>query len=693
MKDKNAENIMEWRKAILKLPDQKFFDLMTFYLGEIKTPFNKQNLIDDLSAFLRKESVQEKIFLRISISETYLIACILLLQKATFEFLRKFFKNDCNQYQLQELLANLEQRLIIFTQEKNGENVYTVNPYLLRKFEPLAKLETFLVPTCSAPQNASANLLNSINILSAYSFFLHNVNCVKLNGELRKKVFERVENIFILYRDNLLAFNYLLRAFLNLSLFTNSDKGLQENANAWKKFYQLSLFEMQCYIVVAASGNYCEKYLNLLAKTFAEFFTHLDTTRLYETADLEKAFSLLQENLNTAFVDTEIHNEDNNEHEVFFNSNENKRTIIEAAKMFGLFTGDENHLTANPNLNEHDTHKTILVSPSFEVTVFPSNDFASLLPLAAALNPSSVQTTAVFELSRKTCGLFFESKGNDETLRKIFLENITGNLPQNIDISLQHWYQNFSAVKLYSGVVAVIAKEKCALFENQMPLHNLVEKKLTDNVFVLRSVNIDDIKEMLESAGLECLVEKSQKGFNPVIPCNLKSFSDIESTLQILNFDTENLTKKIILKNDFLKQKNEMLKIVDKEKKELFAKVESLCFEKSEKDFLHEQIRRNIIFDETQITAKNIKFDAVQVSVLDYTAKVRLCESAVLQNKKLEITVDSHGAHRTFYCTPVEVKKSPEKDILKLIMQHDEKAKSLDISKIAKIKIVKDAIF
>ena len=68
MKDKNAENIMEWRKAILKLPDQKFFDLMTFYLGEIKTPFNKQNLIDDLSAFLRKESVQEKIFLRISIS-------------------------------------------------------------------------------------------------------------------------------------------------------------------------------------------------------------------------------------------------------------------------------------------------------------------------------------------------------------------------------------------------------------------------------------------------------------------------------------------------------------------------------------------------------------------------------------------------------------------------------------------------
>ena len=226
-----------------------------------------------------------------------------------------------------------------------------------------------------------------------------------------------------------------------------------------------------------------------------------------------------------------------------------------------------------------------------------------------------------------------------------------------------------------------------------MPLHNLVEKKLTDNVFVLRSVNIDDIKEMLESAGLECLVEKSQKVFNPVIPCNLKSFSDIESTLQILNFDTENLTKKTILKNDFLKQKNEMLKIVDKEKKELFAKVESLCFEKSEKDFLHEQIRRNIIFDETQITAKNIKFDAVQVSVLDYTAKVRLCESAVLQNKKLEITVDSHGAHRTFYCTPVEVKKSPEKDILKLIMQHDEKAKSLDISKIAKIKIVKDAIF
>lgn len=693
MEDKNVERIMEWRKAILKLPDQKFFDLMTFYLGEIKTPFNKQNLIDDLSAFLRKEEVQKKIFLRINSSELFVIACVLLLPQTTFEFLQKLFKTDCNHYQLQELLANLEKRLIIFTQQKNGEEVYTVNPYLRKKFEPLASLKTFLVPVCKAEKTSSPNLLNSITILSAYSFFLHNPNCVKLNGELRKKIFERVENIFVLYRDNLVAFNYLLRAFLNLNLFTNSDKGLQENETMWEKFLHLSLFEIQCYIVVAASGNYTEKYLNLLAKTFADFFLHLNADYAYEIHDLEKTFLLLQENLNIAFAGHEIYAPDNNEHEVFFQSSELKKTIVQLARMFGLLVGDDEKVTVNAHLNEADSTNTMLVSPSFEVTIFPSNNFETLLPLAAALLPTSVQTTAVFELSRKTCGLFFERKGDDKTLRDIFLKNITGSLPQNIDISLQQWYQNFSAVKLYSGVIAVVTKEKSALFEKEMPLYNLVEQKLADNVFMLRLTNIDDIKETLESAGLECLVEKVQTGFKPVMYRNLKSFDCMGANLPVLDFGKSGTHKAPLLKNEVLDKKKAEMEYVDRENKELLAKVEHLKLERSEKDFLNEQIRRNIIFDEKQITATNIKFDAVQVSALDYSAKVRLCESAVQQSKKLEITVESRGSHKTFYCTPLEVKKSPEKDILRLIMQHDEKIRSLDISKIAKIKIVKDAIF
>lgn len=692
MSDKNVAEVIEWREAILKLPDQKFFDLMTFYLGEIETPFNKQDLIDRLSAFLRKAEVQEKIIIRISLNERYMLSCIMLSPRSSFDFLKEFFKNDLNKFQVQEMLNTLEQRLIIF-KPNFAENIFKINPYLAKYLCELANINTFLVPAENANKISEANLLNSINILSAYSFFLHNPNAAKNNGELKKKTFERVEDIFVLYRDNLKAFNFLFRAFLNLGLFREDEKGIFENEKAWMKFANLNSSERRYYILVAASGAYSEKYLILLAKTLSFFFEMLNPDYAYEKNDLEKAFTILCENLNVAFLGTEIYSSQEKKYEAYFQND--KTSILEIAYMFGILVGDEKYLSINSNLTEQDENKTILVSPAFEVTIFPSDNFESLLPLVSALMPSSVQTTAVFELNRKSSGLFFERKGNYTDLKKVFLENITGELPQNIDMSLEQWYQNFSAVKLYEGVIALVSKEKSSLFEKNMPLENLVETKLSENVFVLRSNVLQEIREELNRAGLECLVEKELRAFRPLYSFNLKSFDTIESEL---NF--ENLIKQEKIKNKaevfkaaILKEYDENLKICKKDKEELYEKVKSLELEKSEKDFLNEQITKNIIFDIKQITSRNIKFDSLQVSALDYSAKLRLCESAVSQSRKLEITVEVSNKQKTFYCTPLEVRKSETKDLLRLIINDSDKIRNLDISKIARLKIVKDVLF
>ena len=51
----NVENVILWRESLTTMKDTHFFDLLRMYLGEIKTPYNKQNLIENLSSFLRKE--------------------------------------------------------------------------------------------------------------------------------------------------------------------------------------------------------------------------------------------------------------------------------------------------------------------------------------------------------------------------------------------------------------------------------------------------------------------------------------------------------------------------------------------------------------------------------------------------------------------------------------------------------------
>ena len=53
--DPKVERILEWRESFSSLPDDYFFDIIHMYLGEIKTPYNKPKLIEELSTILRKK--------------------------------------------------------------------------------------------------------------------------------------------------------------------------------------------------------------------------------------------------------------------------------------------------------------------------------------------------------------------------------------------------------------------------------------------------------------------------------------------------------------------------------------------------------------------------------------------------------------------------------------------------------------
>ena len=53
--DPKVQRIIDWRESFITLPDNHFFELIRMYLGEIHSPFNKQKLIEQLGAFLRKE--------------------------------------------------------------------------------------------------------------------------------------------------------------------------------------------------------------------------------------------------------------------------------------------------------------------------------------------------------------------------------------------------------------------------------------------------------------------------------------------------------------------------------------------------------------------------------------------------------------------------------------------------------------
>ena len=71
--------VSEWQESILSLDDSQFFDLMRLYIGEVKTPYNKQRLTEQLASFIHNQDNQNHIINLLDSFDMYFI-CNLLHQ-------------------------------------------------------------------------------------------------------------------------------------------------------------------------------------------------------------------------------------------------------------------------------------------------------------------------------------------------------------------------------------------------------------------------------------------------------------------------------------------------------------------------------------------------------------------------------------------------------------------------------------
>ena len=77
-------DIAPWRESLTAMDEPGFFGLMRLYLGEIKTPYNKQKLIESLTSFLYKEE-NRRVLIKLLSREELMISA----RFYTFRFAQK----------------------------------------------------------------------------------------------------------------------------------------------------------------------------------------------------------------------------------------------------------------------------------------------------------------------------------------------------------------------------------------------------------------------------------------------------------------------------------------------------------------------------------------------------------------------------------------------------------------------------
>jgi len=107
-------SVDDWKSALMTLPDNGFFELLRSVFGNIKTPFSKQRLMDDLFKLLSKDEIRKTIAAYIDEQDHKIIAAVALLNEPAPGELENFFAGELSSAELHSVVLNLEERLILY---------------------------------------------------------------------------------------------------------------------------------------------------------------------------------------------------------------------------------------------------------------------------------------------------------------------------------------------------------------------------------------------------------------------------------------------------------------------------------------------------------------------------------------------------------------------------------------------------
>ena len=250
-----------------------FFGLMRLYLGEIKTPYNKQKLIEALTSFLHKEENRRVLIKLLSRGELMIIGAVLYIPFCTKEKTAAFFSPTFSFAFLHNAFLNLEERLILFRRKdaENAKEYFDVNPLLLSDIEPLINADLLfpqMRPLCQVPARPEASsraegtdvppvcerhFLSAWLLASWFAFTAENPDCCRSDGSFKKKTHE-----FVGLRFPEISADFLQKmhkALLNLSLFRKKEFGretlFEPDFAKWKSFALLAPLSRASYIAAA----------------------------------------------------------------------------------------------------------------------------------------------------------------------------------------------------------------------------------------------------------------------------------------------------------------------------------------------------------------------------------------------------------------------------------------------------------
>jgi hypothetical protein len=691
-----------WQAALMTLPNNTFFDLMRSVLGTVKTPYNKQNLIDDLSKFLIRPEIQENIDAYIDANDRKLIAAIALLAEPLPGELESFFTGEFSYADLQGMLLNLEERLIIYRFRDKDNLRIALNPWLETVLSPYATNTDILFSAVSAakakapskqqqpppppqtpPEEQPKNALQDERTMAAFLSFIINsgvqvkeeIGGKDLSFVFRKKKAERGKQLFPGIDINIIA-----GGLLNLGLIVQKEDSVVPDEARIASFKELPDGDRMEYL--AAGIAFFIYRNNVYAAWQSRNLLH-NTVRLIHAIAclLAKDGNALPESTMIKLIELFRRQEEINWE--FSGGVPPASILLNSLVMSGFFStttieGTIFYQHTQKSADEASSKKQaplIAMDSSFSCVLYPGISFADAIDMAAFSTVEETGTTVKFSLSRDSVVKSFDRMYTAESIYELLDRLSGGRIPETLQWNLNDWEKRWKEISLSQGVVLTLSAEREYL-SGTHSLASMIAKKLAPGIYLL-SASIEEAESALLAAGVDIVSRpsghsaKSSSFFAPL--GKAEAYALPKSAKKGQNAEKEEAKKDSEeIKNGFR------------------ATLEKMKLSKQEQEEMESRIQRRVIVSETQLKDTSLRYERLEARSLDYVGKTGIVRQAISTGSLLEVSCLNGDK---ILGTAESLEKKGTEMILTIRSRTGGEPQKINLGKISLIRRIKQSIF
>ena len=634
----------DWSDALLTSGTEALLGAVRNYLGPIKTPYDKHDLVAGLAAFLNRTETRDALLSLLDPLDIRILGSSLLLGSVPEQALKDLFVGELPLFELGVRISNLFDRLLLFRHQSGGRRLVAVNPLLedgirARVLDP----DLFFGPTVrSVPGVAVPGVVDARAAVALFSFLFHAPLSIRKGGGLSKRAAERVASLLPeLSAAGEGRVGAIARA-LSVSgvLRVGEQEELRVDREAFVSLVaewgdDLPFFLVAC-LAVEASDQKDERLpeharravIGSLAVALAIAMESLPEGVALPRGGLARwlriAVRVFPQAQHPAAVDP--------------------ATALEALEVFGMLTPHEGRLVpAMPRRLENGADSgggsrtgTLVAEGSHALHLMPEASLEERLFVGCVARPVSAGMVWSFDVERDTVRRAFAA-GLSAAVIKSRFESLAGSaLPQSFAFSLSAWEEEYRSLRLYRGFALVADERQRLVVERSVVLAKMDAELLAPGVYFLPAATYDAAIAALAAAGFDAppLIQatvprhdrhdRHGEGTDPGVLPGAAAAAEVAG---------QSARRRIAASRDFLGPELFPRRAPGPDPELRLASLRGILASskrtEEERRELADRIERRLVLTERQIEQSDPRPDRQEAGGLDYLGKVRVVEHAL----------------------------------------------------------------